>query len=182
MDLVILINPVVVYLEIKAGGGGGERDNALIDLETIDMDIRQMGDNFRFSAGMIPDVPDGRLRGWGHPWGHGWPWESPRIMSWRFRGVIFIFGGDIKNRCFCEKLCQEGGRWEASWRKTWRTGSSLRSWMTLGESKDHILKVSWHYLYFWRRYKKSVFLRKSVTYRRTNGRTDGQTLLKFNID
>ena len=71
-----------------------------------------------------------------------------------------------------------GGLLEASRRKTSRMGSSLRSWMTLGESKDHILKVSWHYLYFWRRYKKSLFLRKSVTDRRT----DGQTLLQFNID
>ena len=50
--------------------------------------------------------------------------------------------------------------------------------MTLGESKDHILKVSWHYLYFWQRYKNSLFLRKNVT----EIRTDGDTPLKFNID
>ena len=76
------------------------------------------------------------------------------------------------------EVCQEGGvkkgvlggLLEASWRKTSRMGSSLRSWMTLGESKDHILKVSWSYLYFWQRYKNLLFL-----WKKCDGQTHGRT-------
>ena len=50
--------------------------------------------------------------------------------------------------------------------------------MTLGESKEHVLKVLWSYLYFWQRYKNSLFWWKKGT----DTRTDTQTLLKFNID
>ena len=31
--------------------------------------------------------------------------------------------------------------------------TSKTTWMTLVDPKDHILKVSCHYLYFWLRYK-----------------------------
>ena len=63
------------------------------------------------------------------------------------------------------EVCQEGGvKKGVTWRilggslqETWRTGSSLTPWMTLGDPKDHILKVSCHYLYFWRRYKDLLF-------------------------
>ena len=37
---------------------------------------------------------------------------------------------------------------EGSSTETWRTGSSVMLWMYLIYPKDHILKVSWHYLYF----------------------------------
>ena len=36
-------------------------------------------------------VPDRRLGGQGHPWCHGWPCLTPRIISWKFRVVIFMF-------------------------------------------------------------------------------------------
>ena len=61
---------------------------------------------------------------------------------------------------------------EGSWQETWRTGSSLLSWMTLVEPKDHILKVSCHYLYFWQRYKGVTIRNKNVTEDR---QTDRQT-------
>ena len=36
-------------------------------------------------------VPDGRHGGYGHPWCHGWPWCTPRIISWKFQFDIFVF-------------------------------------------------------------------------------------------
>ena len=50
----------------------------------------------------------------------------------------------------------------------------MTTWMTLVDPKDHILKVSCHYLYFWLRYKDLLFFTKNFS--------DGQTLLNFNID
>ena len=32
-------------------------------------------------------------------------------------------------------------------------GSSMKFWMYCVDTKDHILKVSWHYLHFWLKYK-----------------------------
>ena len=50
--------------------------------------------------------------------------------------------------------------------------------MYLVDPNDHILKISCHYLHFWLRYKDFFF----VTDRRTDGWTDGRTLINFNID
>ena len=63
-------------------------------------------------------------------------------------------------KCVRKVGVKKGGSWEdfeGSWRETWRTGSSLTPWMTLGDPKDHILKVSCLYLYFWQRYKNWLF-------------------------
>ena len=49
-----------------------------------------------------------------------------------------------------------GGCWGISWPETWRTGSSLTPWMTLGDPKDHILKVSGQYLHFQLSYSGSL--------------------------
>ena len=43
------------------------------------------------------------------------------------------------------EVCQE---WWVKKVVTWRKGSSLTSWMTLVDPKDHILKVSYQYLFF----------------------------------
>ena len=47
--------------------------------------------------------------------------------------------------------CQEGGYLEdveGSWPETWRTGSSLMSWMTFFEPNEDTLKISCWYLYW----------------------------------
>ena len=58
----------------------------------------------------------------------------------------------------------------------------MTSWMTLVEPKDHILKVSCHYLYFWQRYKGVTKRDKNVTDRQRDRQRDKGTQLKFNID
>ena len=52
--------------------------------------------------------------------------------------------------------------------ETWRMGSSLMSWMTLGESEDHVLKVSWYYLYFLAEIQEIVVFEKNVMDRYTD--------------
>ena len=42
-------------------------------------------------------VPDRRHGGYGHPWCYGWPWWTPRIISWKFQIVIFVFYEVINN-------------------------------------------------------------------------------------
>ena len=59
----------------------------------------------------------------------------------------------------------------------------MTSWMTLVDPKNHILKISCHYLYFWLRYKRNTKLNKNVTEDgETDRQRDRQTLLKFNKD
>ena len=88
-------------------------------------------------------IPDSRLGGQSHPWCHGWPCLTPMKIPWKF----YV---DIVTR----RVSRMGGpSWgyledvEGSWLETWRTGTSLMSWMTLVDPKDPILKVSCHYLY-----------------------------------
>ena len=57
----------------------------------------------------------------------------------------------------------------------------MTSWMTLGDPKDHILKVSCHYLFFGGDINICCFGKKKS--RQTDIHTsDRQTLEKFNID
>ena len=82
-------------------------------------------------------APDSRLGGQGHPWCHRWSFLTLRKILWKFRVDIFIksmsgIGG------------QEGGYledFECSWLDTWRTGSSLMSWMILFYAKG----ISWKF-------------------------------------
>jgi hypothetical protein len=72
---------------------------------------------------------------------------------------------------------QEGGGVfddvKGSWPETWRIGSSMTLWMTLVDPKDHILKVSCHYLYSWLRYMGDIKCDKNMM----AGETDKETLL-----
>ena len=160
-------------------------------------------------------VPDRRHGGQGHSWCHGWCFFTLRKIPWKFHVDIFI-----------RSVSRMGGpSWgylediEGSWTETWRTWSSLMSWMILFypqedtlkvscwylywkcvknggsrrgvlggcwgfltrdledrvildlmylvDPKDHILKISCHYLYFWLRYKHMSRLSQKVTYRHT---------------
>ena len=92
----------------------------------------------------------GRILGvQGHPWCHWCTWYTPRIISWKFSVDIFIGSVSSMGGALCVYLEDEDV--EGSWQETWRTGSSLTSWMYLVDPKDHILKVSCWYLYFWLR-------------------------------
>ena len=109
-------------------------------------------------------VPDRRLKGQGHPWCHGWPCLTPMKIPWKFRVDIFI-----------RSVSRMGGpSWEyledveGSWQETWRTGSSLTSWMYLVDPKNHILNVLCHYLYFWPRYRVCYARNKNVTRKQTD--------------
>ena len=111
-------------------------------------------------------VPDRRLGGHSYPWCHGWSYLTPRKISRKFRVHIFI-----------RSVSRIGG---PSW-------GYLTSWMTLVDPKDHILKVSCHYLYFWLRYKGVTKHNKNVTEdketdKETDRQTDRGTQLNFNID
>ena len=89
-------------------------------------------------------VPDRRLGGQGNPWCHGWPCLTQRKIPWKFCVDIFI-----------KSVTRMGGpSWgylknvECSWLETLRTGSSLKSWMTLFDPKEDTLKVLCWYLYY----------------------------------
>ena len=75
------------------------------------------------------------------------------LMSW----MMFLYPKEDTRKVLCWylywKYVRKGGSKrgdlediEGSWQETWRTGSSLMSWMTLFDPKDHILKVSCCYL------------------------------------
>ena len=36
------------------------------------------------------NVPDRKLGGQGHPWHHGYTWQTPRRISWKFCSYIFV--------------------------------------------------------------------------------------------
>ena len=46
-------------------------------------------------------VPDGKLGEHGHPWWHGRPWETPRIISWKFHVIMIWFGWVIASCLHC---------------------------------------------------------------------------------
>ena len=103
--------------------------------------------------------PDRRHGGQGHPWQHGWCFFTLRKIPWKFRVDIFI-------RSVSGMGGQEGGyleEVEGSWPETWRTGLSMTLWMYLVDPKNHILKVSCHYLYFRLKYKHMSRLSQNVT-------------------
>ena len=94
-------------------------------------------------------VPDRRHGGHGYSWCHELCFFTLRKIPWKFCV-------DISIRSPSGREGQEGGYLEdveGSWSETWKTESSLATWMTLVDPKDHILKVLCHYLYFWLRYK-----------------------------
>ena len=68
---------------------------------------------------------------------------TPRKIPWKFRV-------DISIRSVSRMGGQEGGYLEdvnGSWPETWRSGSSLTSWMMMFDPKEDTLKVSCWYLY-----------------------------------
>ena len=84
------------------------------------------------------------------------------LMSW----MMFLYSKEDTQKVLCWylywKYVRKGGSKrgdlediEGSWQETWRTGSSLMSWMTLFDPKDHILKVSGCYLHVLWSYKWS---------------------------
>ena len=63
-------------------------------------------------------VPDGRHGGYGHPWCYGWPWWTPRIISWKFQVVIFVFC-EVINDFGVNGQLQMGERDERETRGSW---------------------------------------------------------------
>ena len=108
-------------------------------------------------------VPDRRHGGLGHSWHHEWCLFSPRKIPRKFYVDISI--GSVSGRGG-----QEGGYLEdveGSWPETWRTGSSLTTWMTLGDPKDLILKVLSLSLFLAEIYKFVVFVKNVTDIRQT---------------
>ena len=65
--------------------------------------------------------PDRRIGWQDHPWCHGWPCLTLRKIAWKFCVDIFI-----------RSVSRMGGPpWEylEDWLETWRTGSSLMTWI-----------------------------------------------------
>ena len=88
-------------------------------------------------------VSDRRHGGQGHSWRHEWCFFTPRKIAWKFCV-------DISIRSVSRMGGQEGGYLEdvdGSWPETWRSGSSLTSWMMMFDPKEDTLKVSCWYLY-----------------------------------
>ena len=83
-------------------------------------------------------VRDRGLGGQGYPWCHGWSCLILRKIPWKFHVDIFIRSesrmGDLEDV-------------EGYWLETWRTGSSLISWMVLLYPKEDTLTFLYWYLY-----------------------------------
>ena len=86
------------------------------------------------------------------------------------------------------EVCQEGGVKKGGtcrmlrvpdW-KAWRTGSSMTLWMYLVDPKDHILKVSCYYLYFWLKYKHMSRLSQNVTTHNIHQTDTAQIYIRYN--
>ena len=93
-------------------------------------------------------VPDWRHGGQGHSGHHEWCSFTLWKIPWKFPVDISII-------TVSEMGGQEGGYLEdveGFWRKTWRSGLSMRLRMYLVDPKDHILKVLCRYPYYWLRY------------------------------
>ena len=84
---------------------------------------------------------------------HPWPQNSSRHLI-----------TNVCVKCQYSRVIRSGSRTPCPWwvhledvdglyQKTWRTGSSLTPWITLDDTKEDILKVLCHYLYFCLRYK-----------------------------
>ena len=81
----------------------------------------------------------------GHLWPHNcfWHWTSDVCTKFQLSSMIKSVS---RTPCPWWEYLEDV---ESSWQETWRTGSSLTSWMYLVETKDHILKVSCQYLHCW---------------------------------
>ena len=74
----------------------------------IDIFIRSVSKNGLLHRGTwgTLGVPDRRLGGQGHIGCHECTWQTPMIMSWKFRVIIFIFGWNMRVSYHGKKMWQ----------------------------------------------------------------------------
>ena len=106
----------------------------------VDISIRSVSGRGGQEGGYLEDIEGS----WSETW-RTWLF----LMSW----MMFLYSKEDTQKVLCWylywKYVRKGGSRrgdlediEGSWQETWRTGSSLMSWMTFFDPKDHILKVS----------------------------------------
>ena len=120
-------------------------------------------------------VPDQIYGGYGHSWCHEWCFFTPRRYPENFVLISQL------------EVCQKGGYLkdvEGSWQETWMTGSTMMFLMYWVDPMDHMLKVLWHFLYFWLKYKHLKKRDQNVIYiqtdRHTNKRYSNLVKILFN--
>ena len=85
-----------------------------------------------------------RIIGWqGNLWCHGLPCLTSRKIPWKFSVNIFIRSVSRMGDSSWGYLEDNDGSWE----ETWRSKSSMMSWVTMFDPKEDTLKVLFWYLY-----------------------------------